>query len=257
MVYDANIVDVKLANADYNGRGVLYTVTAKANGSTDVNVTYQGQTATMKVKVGGFQLDTSAKSMGVGQTYSFLAKNVTPEQAANVKLTYDNTVAKVELANADYNGRGALFTVTALKAGSTDIKATYNNEEATMKLDVVELTGKMTLDTASYTMPAGGVYTIGVKIEKNGKELTGAEVNAMINNGELVVRDSRTGTIINKPEVLANGNVRVTGKSTPGTTYVMFEIVQNNQVVTHASVAVTVKPGANAAGISRRSVCQW
>ncbi|MCI9577111.1 MAG: hypothetical protein HFJ84_10880, partial [Clostridiales bacterium] len=74
LVYDANIVDVKLANADYNGRGVLYTVTAKANGSTDVNVTYQGQTATMKVKVGGFQLDTSAKSMGVGQTYSFLAK---------------------------------------------------------------------------------------------------------------------------------------------------------------------------------------
>jgi len=255
--YDANIVDVKLAQADYNGRGALYTITAKANGSTNIGVTYKGATANIAVKVGGFQLDTSAKSMGVGQTYSFLAKNVTPEQAANVKLTYDNTVAKVELANADYNGRGALFTVTALKAGSTDIKATYNNEEATMKLDVVELTGKMTLDTASYTMPAGGVYTIGVKIEKNGKELTGAEVNAMINNGELVVRDSRTGTIINKPEVLANGNVRVTGKSTPGTTYVMFEIVQNNQVVTHASVAVTVKPGANAAGISRRSVCQW
>ena len=257
LVYDANIVDVKLANADYNGRGVLYTVTAKANGSTDVNVTYQGQTATMKVKVGGFQLDTSAKTMNVGTTYSFLAKNVKAEEAGNVQFTYDNTVAKVELANADYNGRGALFTVTALKTGSTDIKATYNNEEATMKLDVVEYTGKMTLDTASYTMPLGGTYTIGVKIEKNGKQLTGAEVNAMIASGELVVRDSRTGTIINKPEVLANGNVRVTGKNTEGTTYVMFEIVKDGKVATHASIGVTVKAGATAGGSSRRSVSQW
>ena len=255
--YDANIVDVKLAQADYNGRGALYTITAKANGSTNIGVTYKGATSNIAVKVGGFVLDTSAKTMTVGQTYSFLAKNVKIEEAGNVQFTYDNTVAKVELANADYNGRGALFTVTALKTGSTDIKATYNNEEATMKLDVVEYTGKMTLDTASYTMPLGGTYTIGVKIEKNGKELTGAEVNAMIASGELVVRDSRTGTIINKPEVLANGNVRVTGKNTEGTTYVMFEIVKDGKVATHASIGVTVKAGATAGGSSRRSVSQW
>ena len=255
--YDANIVDVKLAQADYNGRGALYTITAKANGSTNIGVTYKGATSNIAVKVGGFVLDTSAKTMTVGQTYSFLAKNVKIEEAGNVQFTYDNTVAKVELAQADYNGRGALFTVTALKTGSTDIKATYNNEEATMKLDVVEYTGKMTLDTASYTMPLGGTYTIGVKIEKNGKELTGAEVNAMIASGELVVRDSRTGTIINKPEVLANGNVRVTGKNTEGTTYVMFEIVKDGKVATHASIGVTVKAGATAGGSSRRSVSQW
>ena len=255
--YDANIVDVKLAQADYNGRGALYTITAKANGSTNIGVSYKGATSNIAVKVGGFVLDTSAKTMNVGTTYSFLAKNVKVEEAGNVQFTYDNTVAKVELANADYNGRGALFTVTALKTGSTDIKATYNNEEATMKLDVVEYTGKMTLDTASYTMPLGGTYTIGVKIEKNGKQLTGAEVNAMIASGELVVRDSRTGTIINKPEVLANGNVRVTGKNTEGTTYVMFEIVKDGKVATHASIGVTVKAGATAGGSSRRSVSQW
>ena len=255
--YDANIVDVKLAQADYNGRGALYTITAKANGSTNIGVTYKGATSTFAVKVGGFVLDTSAKTMTVGQTYSFLAKNVKIEEAGNVQFTYDNTVAKVELAQADYNGRGALFTVTALKTGSTDIKATYNNEEATMKLDVVEYTGKMTLDTARYTMPLGGTYTIGVKIEKNGKQLTGAEVNAMIASGELVVRDSRTGTIINKREILANGNVRVTGKNTEGTTYVMFEIVKDGKVPTHASIGVTVKAGATAGGSSRRSVSQW
>ena len=255
--YDTNIVDVKLAQADYNGRGALYTITAKANGSTNIGVSYKGATSNIAVKVGGFVLDTSAKTMNVGTTYSFLAKNVKVEEAGNVQFTYDNTVAKVELANADYNGRGALFTVTALKTGSTDIKATYNNEEATMKLDVVEYTGKMTLDTASYTMPLGGTYTIGVKIEKNGKQLTGAEVNAMIASGELVVRDSRTGTIINKPEVLANGNVRVTGKNTEGTTYVMFEIVKDGKVATHASIGVTVKAGATAGGSSRRSVSQW
>ena len=255
--YDANIVDVKLAQADYNGRGALYTITAKANGSTNIGVSYKGATSNIAVKVGGFVLDTSAKTMNVGTTYSFLAKNVKVEEAGNVQFTYDNTVAKVELAQADYNGRGALFTVTALKTGSTDIKATYNNEEATMKLDVVEYTGKMTLDTASYTMPLGGTYTIGVKIEKNGKQLTGAEVNAMIASGELVVRDSRTGTIINKPEVLANGNVRVTGKNTEGTTYVMFEIVKDGKVATHASIGVTVKAGATAGGSSRRSVSQW
>ena len=255
--YDTNIVDVKLAQADYNGRGALYTITAKANGSTNIGVSYKGATSNIAVKVGGFVLDTSAKTMNVGTTYSFLAKNVKVEEAGNVQFTYDNTVAKVELAQADYNGRGALFTVTALKTGSTDIKATYNNEEATMKLDVVEYTGKMTLDTASYTMPLGGTYTIGVKIEKNGKQLTGAEVNAMIASGELVVRDSRTGTIINKPEVLANGNVRVTGKNTEGTTYVMFEIVKDGKVATHASIGVTVKAGATAGGSSRRSVSQW
>lgn len=255
--YNSEIVNVALANADYNGRGVLYTITAKANGNTNVDVSYKGATASIAVKVGGFSLDTASKTMGVGQTYSFLARNVKIEDAAGMKFTYDNTVAKVDLANANYNGRGALFTVTALKEGSTEIKTTYNNEEATLKLDVKNASNKLTLDTASYTMPQNGAYTIGVKVEQNGKQLSGAEVKALFDNGTLRVRDSRTGTIIKTPEVLATGNIRVTGKATEGTTYVIVEAVQNGQVATRASVGVTVKAGATPGGIARRSVSEW
>jgi hypothetical protein len=255
--YDSNVVNVTLANADYNGRGALYTITAVGEGSTTVGVTYKGASSNIAVKVGGFSLDTSSKTMAPGDTYSFLARNVKAEDAANVQLSYDSNVVNVTLANADYNGRGALYTVTAVGVGSTEVKATYNNEEATMAVEVAEVNGRLTLDTASYTMPFGGTYTIGVKVEVGGRQLSGEEVNAMIARGELVVRDSRTGSIINAPEVLSNGNVRVTGKSNEGTTYVMFEVVQNGQVVTHASVGVTVQAGATAGGSSRRSVSQW
>ena len=133
---------------------------------------------------------------------------------------------------------------------------THKGETETMAVNVVENTGRLTLDTASYTMPFGGNYTIGVKVEKNGRQLSGEEVRAMITSGELVVTDSRTGSIVTT-EVQANGNVRVTGRQNEGTTYVQFIVMQNGQRVTHASVGVTVQNGATAGGSSVRSISQW
>lgn len=252
---DTNVATVALANGA-DARGALYNITAVADGKTDITVTYQGKTSKIAVKVGGFQLDTTSKKMAPGQVYSVLAKNVPADQAGNVTLAYDSNIVDVVKVNDNYNGRGVLFNVTAKAIGDTEVKATYNNETESMAVNVVENTGKLTLDTASYTMPFGGTYTIGVKVEKNGRELSGEEVRAMITSGELVVSDSRTGSIVTT-EVQANGNVRVTGRQREGTTYVQFIVMQNGQRVTHASVGVIVQNGATAGGSSVRSISQW
>ena len=248
-------ISVALANGT-DSRGALYNITAVADGKTDITVTYQGKTSKIAVKVGGFQLDTSSKKMAPGQVYSVLAKNVPADQAGNVTLAYDNNIVDVVKVNDNYNGRGVLFNVTAKAIGETEVKVTHNGETETMAVNVVENTGRLTLDTASYTMPFGGSYTIGVKVEKNGRQLSGEEVRAMISSGELVVTDSRTGSIVTT-EVQANGNVRVTGRQNEGTTYVQFIVMQNGQRVTHASVGVTVQNGATAGGSSVRSISQW
>ena len=252
---DTNVATVALANGA-DSRGALYNITAVADGKTDITVTYQGKTSKIAVKVGGFQLDTSSKKMAPGQVYSVLAKNVPADQAGNVTLAYDNNIVDVVKVNDNYNGRGVLFNVTAKAIGETEVKVTHNGETETMAVNVVENTGRLTLDTASYTMPFGGSYTIGVKVEKNGRQLSGEEVRAMITSGELVVTDSRTGSIVTT-EVQANGNVRVTGRQKEGTTYVQFIVMQNGQRVTHASVGVTVQNGATAGGSSVRSISQW
>ena len=42
-----------------------------------------------------------------------------------------------------------------------------------------------------------------------------------------------------------------------GTTHIVFELIKDNQVVSHASVAVTVKDGAAPGGLSTRNYANW
>ena len=142
----------------------------------------------------------------------------------------------------DKDSRGAKYQINAKKEGSTYVKVTYRNETTYLKVDIKDVTGFITLDTSNYIMAPGDMYTIGAFIkDENGKQLNGAQIDQLVESGKLVVRDSRTGSIVNLKK-LDNGNYRVTGKN-EGTTYIIYEI--NG---THASVKVDVKKGVKAHG---------
>ena len=99
-------------------------------------------------------------------------------------------------------------------------------------------TGSIMLDTSSYQMAPGNIYDIGVT-------LVGTE-------GKLVtVRSSRDG--IANVTKLSNGNYRVTALN-PGITYIIFEISDGSQELTHASVGVTVKTGVTQGGVSAKNI---
>jgi hypothetical protein len=70
--------------------------------------------------------------------------------------------------------------------------------------------------------------------EISGNTLTGEQIRAMVNSGQLKVGDSRTGLIVDLQQ-LANGNFRVTGKNV-GTAYIVYEVGG-----THASVRIDVQ----------------
>ena len=89
----------------------------------------------------------------------------------------------------------------------------------------------------------------------NGRTLTGEEVQEMYRDGILRVSDSRTGSIVNLQQ-LANGNFRVTGRR-EGTCYIVYEVYQDGERVTHASVKIDVAQGTQAHGASTRDTSYW
>ena len=199
-------------------------------------------------------LDTTAVNLGSNQHYQFLVKGNNDTANLNVASSNPN-VATVSLADGK-DSRGAKYQVNAKSLGTAEIRVTYQGGSAVIKVNVTH-TGTITLDTTNYTMPHGGSYTIGVTAQQNGQPLTAQQLQAMITRGQLVIRDSRTGSIVQPLEILPNGNVRITGKNTEGTTHIVFELIKDNQVVSHASVAVTVKDGAAPGGLSTRNYANW
>ena len=85
--------------------------------------------------------------------------------------------------------------------------------------------GSIMFDTVNYNMRPGDLYDIGVVMAGNANTKT------------LVVYSSRSG--IASVSKLANGNYRITGLSN-GTTYIMLEVWDNNQMINHYSVKVNV-----------------
>ncbi len=200
-------------------------------------------------------LDTKIVNMIDGvSVYDFLVKG--NNDTGNIQIeASDPSVATVELYDAD-DSRGAKYRVTALKTGEIELKVTYNGEESYMRVNVYPLGGSIMLDTTSYTMAPGNIYDIGVTVKDgNNNTLSGAQVQQMVQNGELRVTDSRTGSIVNLVQ-LPNGNFRVTGRN-EGTCYIVYEVIQNDEVVTHASVKMTVQNGAAQGGASTRDTSYW
>ena len=201
------------------------------------------------------KLDTQMVYMIDGiSLYDFLVKG--NNDTDNITVTSSNgNVASVALHNPS-DSRGAKYRVTAKGVGRSTITATYQGESASMEVVVYPKGGSITLDTVRYTMAPGGVYDIGVTVtDGKGNRLSGEAVRKMVEDGTLRVRDSRTGSIVSLRQ-LSNGNFRIIGKN-PGTCYIVYEVVQNGQVVTHASVRVDVQAGASAGGIATRNTSWW
>ncbi|QAT49075.1 hypothetical protein EQM14_04405 [Caproiciproducens sp. NJN-50] len=91
----------------------------------------------------------------------------------------------------------------------------------------------VTLDTTSYQMAVGGRYQIGVR-------LTGSKAAS--------VKFHSTDDRIASVSKLANGNYQVDGKGN-GAAYIMFDVYDGkNNLLTHASVRIDVKPGVRPGG---------
>ncbi|MCI9576262.1 MAG: polysaccharide deacetylase family protein [Clostridiales bacterium] len=107
--------------------------------------------------------------------------------------------------------------------------------------------GSIMLDTAQYTMAPGDTYTIGAFLkDAKGNAMDASQVRALVDGGALVVKDSRTGSIVDLVQ-LSTGHFRVVGKN-EGTAYIIYEIGG-----THASVRIDVKKGAKASGSAVRN----
>ena len=72
----------------------------------------------------------------------------------------------------------------------------------------------------------------------------------MLLNGELSVRDSRTGSIVDL-QVRQNGNASITAKHA-GTCYIIYR-VQGKEM----SVRIDVAPGVQPAGVAARATSHW
>ena len=149
----------------------------------------------------------------------------------------------------------ALFSVagiTGMAAGASaasPIQESVTFVQAAQKsiAAAIQTKGSITLDTAQYTMAPGDMYTIGAFLkDANGKAMDASQVRALVNGGALVVKDSRTGSIVDLVQ-LSTGNFRIVGKN-EGTAYIIYEIGG-----THASVRIDVKKGAKAKGSAVRN----
>ncbi len=206
----------------------------------------EDQDRSVPVLESNVKLDTKkVDMMGLKTTYEFLVKGNSDH--ANIKAeSEDKAIAEVKLVNTQ-DPRGAKYQITAKKEGSTYVKVTYRGQTSYLKVNVNEITGSMTIDTANYKMSPGDTYTIGNVIkDANGKVLTGKQMDELVESGKLVVRDSRTGSIVSLRK-LDNGNYRVTGRR-EGTAYIIYEM--NG---THASVKIDVKAGTKPHGSSVRN----
>ncbi len=194
-------------------------------------------------------LDTSAVTMANGSGYSFLVKG--NHDTANLRVETSNpNIAVVSLEDAN-DPRGAKYLVTAKSTGMTEILVTYQGQTTRMLVNIQQSKGSMTLDTSHYFLAPGNQYTIGFSLQDaDGQPLSAEQIQTMMAQGKLTVRDSRTGSVA-ALEQLPSGNFLVTGKQ-EGTTYIIYEIGG-----IHASVRIDVKNGVQPHGTSVRKTAHF
>ncbi len=151
---------------------------------------------------------------------------------------------------------GSKYRIAAVQPGWGIVRFSVDGAVCLVPVRSFPLGGSILLDTASYTMAPGDVYDIGVTLrDGDGTQLSGAQVQQMVREGTLRVKDSRTGSVA-KLRQLSNGNFRVEGKQ-PGTCYIVYEILQDGQAVTHASVRIDVQAGVQQHGDAVRNTSYW
>ena len=100
-----------------DSRGAKYRVTALAPGETEIRVTYQGQTASIKVKVtalkGSITLDTAQYTLAPGNMYTIGAfikdANGNPLSAAQIQNLVASGQLVVGFQNWVHCGSGSAF----------------------------------------------------------------------------------------------------------------------------------------------------
>lgn len=168
-------------------------------------------------------------------------------------VSSDTGVAAVTVAT---QGGARVCRIQARSTGACTVTVTGDGSPYQIDVFVLPKGGSITLDTVNYRMDEGDLYDIGVTItDGEGNRLSGAAVQQMYRNGVLRVSDSRTGSVVHLQQ-LPNGNFRVTGKN-PGTCYIVYEIVQEGQAWTHASVKLDVIPGQAQGGVATRDTSWW
>jgi uncharacterized repeat protein (TIGR02543 family) len=194
-------------------------------------------------------LDTASADIAVGGSYAFLVKD--NHDIQNIKVEVLNPeMASVSLEDAN-DSRGAKYRVTAKASGTVQVRVTYQGQSSLMTFHLKAPKGSITLDTASYTFAPGERYTIGTFLhDSNGNRLTDEQVQQIIRSGNLIIRDSRTGSIVDL-QVLPNGNALLTAKHS-GTCYILYEI-EGKQL----SVRIDVQDGIQAHGQSVRNTFYW
>ena len=225
------------------------------SGSGGTSVPGDGNTSTDPDAGSGVELDTQIVYMidGVSQ-YDFLVKG--NNDTGDITVTSSNTDVAAVVLQDGADSRGAKYRVTTHGTGEATITVEYGGESAAMDVVVYPKGGSITLDTVNYRMAPGDIYDIGVTITDGaGQALSGEQVQEMVRNGSLRVTDSRTGSVVNLSQ-LANGNFRVTGR-TPGTCWITYEVIQNGEAVTHASVKVDVAAGMTQGGVATRDTSWW
>lgn len=106
------------------------------------------------------------------------------------------------------------------------------------KVNAATQQGSITLDTRSYQMAPNNIYDIGVKI------VNGDSISTTVSSSQVGVASVRK---------LPNGNYRITGISI-GTTYIICNAYdEDGNLLTHASIKVTVARGVKQGGAACRA----
>lgn len=179
----------------------------------------------------GITLDTSTVSILIGDQYWVLAR--TNDSTAPHSMSYNSSIATVGAGKAvkDSSGNPAwIYPVTGVGKG----QVTIDIGGAKM---IANVSTGITVDTSSYTMAPGGIYTIGVRT----KGVAANSIWAFPDNSCVTVQlAGKSGNML---------LYRVVGQKA-GTANVTFSIAGGESVHT----AITVQNGAKAGGVSARLV---
>lgn len=180
----------------------------------------------------GITLDTSAVTIGIGDTYHVLA--ITDSKTPPVQLSYNSAIAVTGKAVA-YNSNGKvgwLYPVTGVSKGTVTI------DIGGSKMAVTVAGGTIIVDTASYTMSPGGKYCIGVKMFG-------------LDRSKLNVRSSNSCTTVQYAGKDKKGTDLYMVKGVQaGIGSVIFEVIGGSSVTTQ----INVENGAKPHGVSGRLV---
>ena len=230
------------AAGSYRAQLVAYLVDAKGDRLTD----YKSDSCILRAGTGnsadtppantgtgsGIALDTSAVTIGIGNTYWVLA--VTDSKTPPIQLSYNSAVAIIgKPAVYNYGGKtGWVYPVTG--AGKGEVTIDIGGQKMITKVSG----GSIIVDTSSYTLSPGGKYSIGVRMYG-------------LNRNNLNVHSGNSCTSVQYGGKTKEGlELYTVTANSEGTGSVIFEITGGQSVVTQINVVNGAKPG----GVSGRLI---